>query len=128
MYLGHDHPSHGTIDTGPEFVDICVAEVDHTAIITVTGELDMSNSSWLFECVHDSIDAGFRRITVDIEQLSYMDSSGLAVLLGAHKRMMTAGRTLTIYAPMPNVVRLLEVTGLASKLNIQSAEERSSRR
>jgi hypothetical protein len=41
MYLVHDHPSRGTIDSdaGPEFVDIRVAEVDHNAIITVTGEL-----------------------------------------------------------------------------------------
>jgi anti-anti-sigma factor len=124
MYLIHDHPSHGVIDpaAGPEFVDIHVAEVDHNAIITVTGELDVSNTAWLFDCLHDSIDAGFTQITVDVEQLSYLDSAGLAVLLGAHKRMEGAGSTLTLFAPMPSVARLLEVTGLASQLNIQSAE------
>ena len=99
-----------------------MAEVDHNAIITVTGELDVSNTAWLFDCLHDSIDAGFTRITVDVEQLSYLDSAGLAVLLGAHKRMEGAGSTLTLFAPMPSVARLLEVTGLASQLNIQSAE------
>lgn len=122
MFLVKDPPSLGTVNNfeGPEIVDIGVTCADGIAVITVTGELDLSNSSWLYECLHDAIDAGVLEVVLDVEHLTYMDSTGLSVVLGAHKRIRATGGTIEILAPTPNVARLFAVTGLAPFLTIRT--------
>jgi anti-anti-sigma factor len=117
-----EHPSYDSI-ADSDLVHIGVTSIDGIAVITVIGELDASNSACLSECLHDQIGDGVAEMVVDIEHLTYLDSSGLAVLLKAQKRMAAAGGSLSLFAPMPNVERLLEVTGLVSLLNVQSAED-----
>jgi anti-anti-sigma factor len=123
MFLIHDHPSHGSIDDrcGPDMVDIGITVLDDIGVITVIGELDVSNSATLHNFLQRAMDTGLKEIVVDIEHLSYLDSSGLAVLWKAHKRMDTLGGHLVVFGPTPNVVRLLDVTGMGWLLNVRSA-------
>jgi anti-anti-sigma factor len=118
MFLVQDPPHSGAVNHfgGPEIVDIGVTCRDDTAVITVAGELDVSNRGWLFECLHDAIDAGVQEIVIDMEHLAFMDSTGRSVLMGANKRIRAAGGTLKILTPMPAVTRLLSVTGTLSHL------------
>jgi anti-sigma B factor antagonist len=113
MFLVKDPPSYGIINNfdGPEIVDIGVTCSKSIAVITVAGELDLSNTMWLFECLHDAIDAGVTELVLNIADLTYMDSTGLSILMGAHTRMQSAGGTFTVTAPMPIVKKLFAVTG-----------------
>jgi stage II sporulation protein AA (anti-sigma F factor antagonist) len=106
---------------GPEIVDICVAYSNGVALVALTGELDVSNSEWLFECLHDAIDAGASEVVVNVEHLSFMDSTGLAVIMGAYKRMKATGGTLSVLAPTPIVVRLFHLFEDAPHLIIQQS-------
>jgi anti-anti-sigma factor len=108
---------------GPEIVDIGVTCSNGIAVVTVAGELDVSNTTWLNECLQDAIDDGAVEIVLDIEDLTFMDSTGLAVLEGTHERMLADGGTFAIVAPAPNVARLLDLTGLSSLLTIRSTAE-----
>jgi anti-anti-sigma factor len=109
MYLIHDHPSLETIDhfSGSEIVDIGVACSEGIAVVSVAGELDMSNTPWLYECLHDAIDAGVTQLVVDIEHLTLLDSTALSVLAGANRRLSAAGGTLTVMSPLPAIRELL---------------------
>jgi anti-anti-sigma factor len=109
MYLVHDHPSHGTIDHIPRIpiVDIGVICGDGIAVVTVTGELDVSNTAWFYECLHDAMDVGVIELVVDIEHLTFIDSTGVSVLAGANKRLNAAGGTLTVLSPLPAIQKLL---------------------
>jgi anti-sigma B factor antagonist len=118
MFLIRESTCFGHVNCfdGPEIVDIGVTVTDCIALIKVAGELDLSNSSWLFECLHDAMDAGVTDIVVDLEHVTYMDSTGLVVLLGAQRRMIAAGGTIALLAPTPMVAKLFAVSGSASEL------------
>jgi stage II sporulation protein AA (anti-sigma F factor antagonist) len=123
MFLIKDPSTRGVINnfSGPEIVDIGITYSEGVAVITVTGELDLSNAAWLSQCLHDAIDAGVIEIVLDIEHLTYVDSTGLAILKSAHNRMLATHGKMVILAPAPNVMRLLEVTRLSSVLTIRGA-------
>lgn len=58
---------------------------------------------------------------VDLEHTTYIDSAGLGILVSAHKRLATSGGELIICSPStPRSVKLFEMTGLFSYLNIKS--------
>jgi anti-anti-sigma factor len=109
MYLIPDHPSLESIDhlTGPQIVDIGVACSDGIAVVSVAGELDVSNTPWFHECLHSAIDAGVTQLVVDIEHLTFMDSTGISVLVNANRRLNAVGGTLTVMSPAPAIQRLL---------------------
>jgi anti-anti-sigma factor len=125
MFLIKDDPRGGIVNNfgGPEIVDIGVVCADGVAVITVTGELDLSNSGWLYECLHDAIDAGISHVTVDVEHLTFMDSTGLSVIVGAYKRLKATGGTLIVLAPTPIVVRLFHVFDDVPHLMMQDSSD-----
>jgi anti-sigma B factor antagonist len=96
---------------GPEIVEIGLTCSEARAVITVTGELDLSNTTWLYECLHDAIDAGVIDVVLDFAELTYMDSTGLSILKGAYQRILVAGGTIAVRAALPIVKKLFAVTG-----------------
>jgi anti-anti-sigma factor len=105
---------------GPEIADINVACSNGVAVATVTGELDVSNSSWLHQCLHEAIGTGISEVVVDVELLTFMDSCALRVIVDAHKRIRAAGGRLTVLAPTPMVVRLFHIFDDVPHLMIQA--------
>ena len=55
---------------------------------------------------------------IDLSQVTFMDSSGLRVLLTAHRRAEEAGRGFALVKGGDTVSRLLEVTGLSERLEL----------
>jgi anti-anti-sigma factor len=92
-------------------LDIGVACSDGIAVISVAGELDVSNHQRLRRCLSEVADAGLNEIILDVEHLTFMDSTGLSVLVACHNRMEGDGGTFSILAPTHIVKRLFDVTG-----------------
>ena len=55
---------------------------------------------------------------VDLAGVSFIDSSGLRVLVQIHQTRAAAGDTLTLRSPSASVQRLLEISGLATHLDV----------
>jgi anti-anti-sigma factor len=106
---------------GPEIVDIGITRSGGFAVVTVTGELDVSNAAWLFDCLHDAMDAGILEIVLDIKHLTYMDSAGLSVLIEANRRLRSAHGTLTVLSPAPIVRKLFAAAHVVPSLNVRAA-------
>jgi anti-sigma B factor antagonist len=96
--------------TVPEAIDIDVTFSADTSVVTVVGELDLSNTAHLGACLHGAIDAGACDIALDLSRLTYMDSTGVSVLDGIRTRLQAVGGTLAIIAVTPIVAKLLSVT------------------
>lgn len=91
--------------------------------VKVEGELDLAVADRLDE-VLTAAAAECSRVIVGLERCDFIDSSGIAVILRAHKRMQEAGNRLAVYAPSDQVLRVLSMTGLtANGLVFDSAEE-----
>ena len=59
-----------------------------------------------------------RRLVIDLSKVTFMDSSGLRVLLTTHRRAEEAGRSFALVKGGDTVNRLLEVTGLSERLEL----------
>ena len=95
----------------PGHLDIGVAGSGGIVVISVVGELDISNHQRLRKCLYEVSAAGATEVILDVEHLTFMDSTGLSVLVACHRRMKAEGGTFSILAPTNIVKRLFDVTG-----------------
>ena len=94
------------------------ARLDVSATSTgweVRGELDAHTAPTL-EAAMKELPAGV--VTVDVAGVSFMDSSGLRVLLEAATRAAEASGDLVIVHSTPGIARLVEISGLGGQLRL----------
>ena len=89
-----------------------------TLTVDVSGRIDTVTSPELENGVKDSLD-GITKIVLNFEQVEYISSSGLRVLLSLHKTMTAKGGELVISKPAEMVTEGFEVTGFADILTIE---------
>jgi anti-anti-sigma factor len=58
-------------------------------------------------------------VIVDLDGVSFVDSSGLRVLLDATNRARAAGGDLTLRSPKPSIRRLIEISGLGDHMRLR---------
>jgi len=91
--------------------------------VQVEGELDLAVAGQLDEVLTVAVEQ-CSQVLVGLERCTFIDSSGIAVILRAHNRMQETGNRLVVYAPVEQVLRVLSMTGLtANSLVFDSAEE-----
>ncbi|HEX2040266.1 MAG TPA: STAS domain-containing protein [Acidimicrobiales bacterium] len=84
-----------------------------TVVVAVSGEVDAAGSESLRTRLDDVIDdESPLSLVVDLQELTFMDSTGLGVLVHALKRMRERGGDLTLSAPSPATRKLLDISGL----------------
>jgi anti-anti-sigma factor len=83
-------------------------------VVGLAGEMDCSSVEAVRRALAPIVDTQPGRVTIDLSELRFVDSSGLTML------MATAERTSVVLRnPTPIVRQLLEVTGLSAVLNLQ---------
>jgi anti-sigma B factor antagonist len=95
----------GTVHIGEE-------SLDGACVLTVAGELDMAAAPHLSEKLNTLIRSGGGDVVVDLERVSFVDSTGLAVLLNALRRLTRARRRMAVIIGNGAVRRAFEVTRL----------------
>lgn len=83
----------------------------------VTGELDLSTVSELQERLERSLDAP-AMLVVDLREVTFLDSSGLRLLLRLDERQKTAGGRLVLVQGGRRVARVFELTGAGRQLDM----------
>jgi anti-sigma B factor antagonist len=81
-------------------------------VVSVDGELDMTAAPELRDAIHAAIDAGAVTVVVDLNEVSFIDSTAIGVLLGTRERLRRSGGSLEVVCGKPNVVRILEIVGV----------------
>lgn len=79
--------------------------------IKIEGELDLAVAGRLDEVLTAAVEE-CSRVLVGLERCSFIDSSGIAVILRAHNRMAEESNRLAVYSPADQVQRVLSMTGL----------------
>ena len=80
--------------------------------MVLTGEVDISNASQLRAELKAMFDENASPVNIDIKDLSYIDSTGLGVIIGAYGRMKEQGVSVKLLNPAKNVEKLLKITSL----------------
>ena len=97
----------------PDDFSIDTHRSDGVVRVVVRGELDLSTAPELDAALVAPEIAG-TPVRLDLSEMGFMDSSGLAVLIGARRRAQEEGLDLTVSGPNEHVRRLLDLTGTAS--------------
>jgi len=83
-----------------------------TSVIAPSGDIDMSGSPTLRESVRRMLGAKPSKLVVDLTQVGYMDSSGLATLVEAMKIAKGSGTVLVLCAMNDRVRAIFEIARL----------------
>ena len=79
------------------------------------GDLDLQTSEELRAVLEKEVEAGADDVTVDLSEVSFLDSMGIGALLVVHR----LGATLTLRNPAPNVRNVLELTGICAVATVE---------
>jgi anti-sigma B factor antagonist len=88
-------------------------------VVTARGELDLAAADSLWELIEPLLKPG-ALVVLDGTRLSFLDSSGLRVLLQAHKRAESDGAAFRLVAPQAPVQRVLDLAGAGSYLHVRA--------
>lgn len=92
--------------------------VDGAFVITLAGELDIASAPRLRDALGEAIRDGHPRVVVDLGEITFIDSMGLAALLNGLRRLTRAEATLSIVAVHPDVLRTFRLTRLDSTFSL----------
>lgn len=87
-------------------------------LVTVRGELDLAAAQRLWETLEPLLLPGVL-VVLDGTAMTFLDSSGLRVLLQAHKRAESDGAVFRVIAPAPAVLRVLDLAGADKYLQLR---------
>jgi anti-anti-sigma factor len=97
---------------------ITAEHAEDREILHLDGELDPHTAPLLKQEVDRLAEAGARNIVLDLSRLQFIDSSGLRVVISAHRDIADRGGELTLRSPSETAQRLLEITGLVDHITI----------
>jgi anti-anti-sigma factor len=96
--------------------DIESSEREGVRTVAVTGELDVATAPLLADRLVAAEAGAARLIVLDLSDVSFIDSTGLHVILGAHARSQQNGGRLRLTKCSDQVQRLFELVGAADRL------------
>ena len=91
-----------------------------SASARLVGEVDLYTAPRLREGLRLLLDEGGRFLTLDLSELDFIDSTGLAELVGALKRFRQVGGEVVLYCPSRSIAKVLEISGLDRVFTISS--------
>ncbi|MFF5056997.1 STAS domain-containing protein [Micromonospora sp. NPDC000663] len=94
---------------------------DSTSLITVAGEIDMSNSHLFTELVEFLCQSPVPLIAVDLSAVRFLGAHGVTALLQARQLVTSTGARLTLRDPSPFVLRVLGAAGVMRHLDLDGA-------
>lgn len=90
-------------------------------IVNVSGEVDVSCADELRTKLQDALSDDIKQLIIDIEHMSYIDSTGIGVLVGMAHQATTCGVSTQVVHPQRNVLRILSMLGVCEELGISQS-------
>jgi anti-sigma F factor antagonist len=92
--------------------------------IRLEGELDHHTADELRTRVNQLMDEEMiQHILLNLGKLTFMDSSGLGVILGRYKQVTSLGGEMVVCAISPSVRRLFELSGMFKIIRLETDEK-----
>jgi anti-sigma B factor antagonist len=85
----------------------------HSVVLSLEGDIDTESAPLVARAVSDALARGDRHVCVDLRAVRFVDSSGLAMLLGLRRTVARAHRDLALVYEGGTVCRLLALTDTA---------------
>lgn len=90
--------------------DIWAIQVDKNGIVKMSGEIDYTVTPKIRTGLLNYIEKTQGPLKMDLADLNYLDSSGLAVFIEARRHLVEQGRSLEILSVTPEVKKIFQLT------------------
>ena len=104
-------------------MEITTRDEGDTKIVMLNGKLDTNTTPVAESEINTLLDAGASKLLINFEQISYISSSGLRLLLATAKRLKGSGGDLKVCALNEMATEVFEVSGFSSILNVFTTEQ-----
>ncbi|MGI6783383.1 MAG: STAS domain-containing protein [Aminivibrio sp.] len=101
-------------------MNINITKTGSGAVVSLGGSMYVEDSATVREQLIDLLDEGAVNLTLDLSGLTYIDSSGLGVLISLHKRCIQKGGRMVITGLKGMVEELFKLTRLDLVFNVSS--------
>jgi len=95
-----------------------IIEMGKTSMIRIEGEIDIYSIEKFRETIEEKIKTQIPEIILDCSELSYMDSTGMGVLIELRNKTKEMGQKIIMINPRPNIKKLLALTGVDKIIEI----------
>ncbi len=95
---------------------------EERGVIRLQGELDMATAETLKLALAEALEAEPRHLALDLSDLTFIDSTGIGVLVSTSRRAEERGCSFVLRSPCRPVLRALRLTGVDQLLAIEDDE------
>lgn len=92
-------------------------------VVAVRGEVDLFTAPEFKQRVMAPIGAGVDHVVVDLMETTFIDSSSLGVLIGAHRRLKARGGRLVVACAEEAIIKTFRITGLDTVFTLTESVE-----
>ncbi|QKE83625.1 STAS domain-containing protein [Arthrobacter sp. NEB 688] len=102
-------------------LSLTTSHQDDVSVVTVEGEVDVYTASQLRQTLDQEIADGHTRLVVDLDAVTFLDSTGLGVLVGRLKTVRNNSGWLRIVCTSDRILRVFRITGLDKVFGIHGS-------
>lgn len=93
-------------------------QIGNTLVVKLNGEIDQHCTSEIRDEIDREVDIkNVSTLIFDLGEVTFMDSSGLGMIMGRYKKLKAMGGKLMLVRPRPQVDRVLELSGIKKLLD-----------
>jgi anti-sigma B factor antagonist len=92
---------------------------DGVQLLLVEGEIDAATAPRLLSALNQAVQETAQSLVVDLSQVGFMDSTGLALLINAYRRLARRRRGFAVICPPGPLLRVFEITDMIDTLNVR---------
>lgn len=101
-------------------MEILATSADRNLLLELKGELDHHGARTALRELEEALDAALpRKLVLDLSGVTFMDSSGIAVILRARQKMRLLDGSILIRGVPPQARRVLEAAGVNRLVTIK---------
>ena len=103
-----------------------IADAGSGVVVSVSGDLDLATAPDLLRRLRELLARPVDALTLDLGELGFMDSSGIAVLNTTRTDAEERGIGFSLVAVPPQAIRVLELTGMTSLFRLNGDDHRDT--
>jgi anti-sigma B factor antagonist len=96
-------------------------------VLSVEGELDIATAPRMLAALNDALAEIARPLVIDLSRVVFMDSTGLALLINARRRVRRLGQGFAIACPQGPISRVFEIADMVERLQVRPDRESARR-
>lgn len=109
-------------------MDIRLRRAGSVYIVDISGEMDLYNAHKLKEVVQKMLEKGIRDYVINVDNVTYIDSTGIGALMHVHSTIKKQGKRMLLANVKGTVRQVIQLTKLMDYFDIVENETAALRR